>query len=288
MSRRASSSTATPPTARTARRAPPRRGGREVRPALRPRHRRQHREASAAMSRRAPSATATASTATRRGQRRHVEAGVQLDGHGIDGAHREGSAAMSRRVQLHGRDIDGAHGEGSAAASRCVQLHGHGINGEYGRPAPPRRGASTWTATASTAITARAAPPVEAGVQLDGHATNGAHGEGSATASRRASRCVQLDGLDIDGNTAKPAPARCRRRDAPRRGARELRTVAASAGVIAAVVRLDVEPRRRPARRRRRRAPRRRARELPPVAASAGARSPPSCALTWSPRRGPA
>ena len=91
--------------------------------------------------REASSSTATASTASTAGQRRHVEAGVHLNGHAINGERREGSAAASRRassstatasmastagqrrhveagVQFYGHRLDGEHREGSATASR--------------------------------------------------------------------------------------------------------------------------------------------------------------------------
>ena len=107
-------------------------------------------------------------------------------------------------------------------------LDGLDIDGNTARAAPPRRGASSSTATASTVRTARAAPPcrggrrgassstatastatprsqrrhVAAGVQLDGHATNGAHGEGSATASRRASSSATASTASTGGNAS--------------------------------------------------------------------------------------
>ena len=122
------------------------------------------------MSRREASSTAPASTPSTAGQRRHVEAGVQLDGHGIDGEHGEGSAAASRRasrcVQLDGHSINGEHREGSAAASRVeggVEVR-PARRPRHRRRAPrgqrrhvEARPPSTWTAATSTASTARAA-----------------------------------------------------------------------------------------------------------------------------------
>ena len=79
-----------------------------------------------------------ASTESTAGQRRHVEAGVQLDGHGIDGEH----AAASRRASSSMATASTASTAGQRRHVEAgVHLNGHAINGEQeqedGGLAPP-------------------------------------------------------------------------------------------------------------------------------------------------------